>query len=165
MKLKMIFDFAMQVFNLHRQRQVDLRCRGLLFAVGLLACCGEYDLYAKPLPKTDGPVKVEILQTNGGYQLYVDHKPFYIKGAGLGSGDQKKLAACGGNSFRTWQTDSRRSSGGQILDQALTNGLYVSLGLEIGRERQGFDYNNPADVARQLEKSKPRFKNTRIIQP
>ena len=30
-----------------------------------------------------------------------------------------------------------------MLDRALTNGLYVTLGLEIGRERLGFDYNDP----------------------
>ena len=106
---------------------------------------------AGPLSKTDGPVKVEILQTNGGYQLTVNHQPFYIKGAGLGSGNQEQLAACGGNSFRTWQTESRQLPGGRILDQALTNGLYVTLGLELGRERTGFDYDDPAAVARQRE--------------
>jgi hypothetical protein len=144
----------MQIFNLHCHGCVHLRCRALPFAVGILAMCGQLKLCAEPLSKTGGPVKVEILQTNGGYQLYVDQKPFYIKGAGLGSGDQKKLAECGGNSFRTWQTGDQRISGAQMLDLALTNGLYVAMGLEIGRERLGFDYNDPAVVARQLARIK-----------
>ena len=104
--------------------------------------------------KANGPVRVEILQTNGGYQLLVDHRPFYIEGAGLGSGSLEKLAECGGNSFRTWSTGNGRMSGRQILDRALTNGLYVTMGLDIGRERQGFDYNDVAAVGRQLERVK-----------
>jgi hypothetical protein len=140
------------IFNLKSQSK-DLRRAGVLIA-GMLACCGQMVVCANPLPKTDGPVKVEIVQTNGGYQLLVDHQPFYIKGAGLGAGDQEKLAACGGNSFRTWQTGTREQSGKQILDRALTNGLYVTLGLDIARERQGFDYDDPVVVARQKERVK-----------
>ena len=123
----------------------------LPYIAATLTVCGQL-AFAEPLSKTDGPVKVEILQTNGGYQLYVDRKPFYIKGAGLASGDQEKLAESGGNSFRTWSTEDRRISGRQILDNALKNGLYVTMGLEVGRERQGFDYNDPVAVARQLER-------------
>ena len=109
-------------------------------------------VYAGPLAKTNGPVKVQLLQTNGGYQMYVDHQPFYIKGAGLGLGSQEKLVAHGGNSFRTWQPGNARLSGRQMLDRARTNGLYVTMGLEVGRERLGFDYNDPVAVAGQLEK-------------
>jgi hypothetical protein len=155
--MKTIFKGAKQMSSLAHRWLVGRRGTALPLAVGILAGCGFYDLgkvEAASLPKTDGPVKVEILQTNGGYQLYVDHRPFYIKGAGLGAGDQKRLAECGGNSFRTWQTDGGRVSGRQILDSALTNGLYVTMGLGIGRERQGFDYNDPAAVARQLQRVK-----------
>lgn len=106
---------------------------------------------AGQLPDAKGPVKVEIIQTNGGYQLLVDHQPFYIKGAGLESGSQKELVAHGGNSFRTWSTETPSLSGQQMLDRALTNGLYVTMGLEVGHERHGFDYNDPAAVARQKE--------------
>jgi hypothetical protein len=98
---------------------------------------------AEPV-RTGGPVKVQILQTNGGYQLYVDHQPFYIKGAGLESGSQEKLVEHGGNSLRTWRP------GKQILDRALRNHLYVTLGLPVGRERQGFNYSDPMAVAHQL---------------
>ncbi len=127
-----------------------LRCLG----AALLSLCALMPVHAGQLPNTNGPVKVEILQTNGVYQLYVDHRPFYIKGAGLESGDQARLAACGGNSFRTWTTGGRGQTGEQLLDRAMTNGLYVTMGLDVGRERQGFDYNDPAMVARQLARIK-----------
>src|SRR5271163_3896579 len=43
-----------------------------------------------------GPAKVEVRQLDGRWRLYVNHQPFYIKGAGLEFGDQEKLAAAGG---------------------------------------------------------------------
>ena len=98
-----------------------------------------------------GPVKVEVRQTDERYQLYVDHKPFYIKGAGLEFGNQEKLAEHGGNSFRTWRTENGQDSGQKVLDRALKNGLYVTMGLEIARERHGFNYDDKAAVAQQLQ--------------
>ena len=106
---------------------------------------------------------MEILRTNDGYQLFVDHKPFYIKGAGLELGNQEKLKEHGGNSFRTWSTDNGRESGREILDRALTNGLYVTMGLDMGHERRGFDYNDTNAVARQFASMKAqvmRYKNS-----
>ncbi|MDB6068004.1 MAG: beta-galactosidase [Pedosphaera sp.] len=93
------------------------------------------------------PVKVELHKVGDGYQLSVDHKPFYIKGAGLEFGNQEKLAEHGGNSFRTWRTDN----GQRVLDRALKNHLYVTLGLDVARERHHFDYNDKEAVAKQLE--------------
>ena len=101
---------------------------------------------AQPAVQSTGPAKVAVRQTDGRWQLYVNQQPFYIKGAGLESGDQEKLAAAGGNSFRTWRTDQGR----QVLDRAQKNGLHVTLGLDVSRERHGFDYSNTVDVARQL---------------
>jgi hypothetical protein len=111
---------------------------------------GPAEARAAGASKSDGPVKVQILQTNGGYQLYVNHQPFYIKGAGLESGDQERLVECGGNSFRTWHVEGESWSGRQLLERASRNGLYVTMGLDLGRERQGFDYNDRAAVARQF---------------
>ncbi|HEX7653397.1 MAG TPA: glycoside hydrolase family 2 TIM barrel-domain containing protein, partial [Verrucomicrobiae bacterium] len=99
-----------------------------------------------PLAQTNGPVKVEIRGGHGGYQLWVDQRPFYIKGAGLGNSDPATLAAAGANSMRTWQSSRL------LLDRAQANGLYVTLGLDVARERQGFNYNDPAAVARQKER-------------
>ena len=95
---------------------------------------------------------------NGAYQLYVDGAPFYIHGAGLEFGDVERLAAHGGNSFRTWRTDNGQSTGMEVLDRAHANGLYVTMGIEIAREREGqgrgvfgFDYDDADAVAAQLE--------------
>ena len=102
--------------------------------------------------QTPGPVKVEIRQRDGRLQLYVDRQPFYIKGAGIELGSPELLKHHGGNCFRTWSTDNGRDSGKQVLDRALTNGLYVAMGLDVDHERRGFDYDNTNAVARQFEK-------------
>ena len=86
----------------------------------------------------------------GAMQLYVNQRPFYIKGAGIEFGSQEKLKEHGGNSFRTWTTDNGRDTGQQVLDRAFTNGLYVAMGLDVDHERRGFDYNNTNTVARQF---------------
>jgi hypothetical protein len=104
--------------------------------------------------KTDaqmGPKKVEVIQKDGKYRLYVNGKEFYIKGAGCEFGDIEKLAKNGANSFRTWRTENGQKSGKEILDLAQKNGLLVLMGLEIKRERHGFDYNNADSVKAQLD--------------
>lgn len=110
--------------------------------------------HAQETMKAAGPAKVEVRQTDGRWQLYVNHQPFFIKGAGLEFGDQEKLAAAGGNSFRTWRTDNGRQSGQQVLDRAQKNGLYVTMGLDLSRERHGFDYSDSNAVVRQLAEIK-----------
>ncbi len=116
----------------------------------LLAALAACTCPAQEPGKDAGPAKVEVRQANGRWQLLVNHEPFFIKGAGLEYGDQEKLAAAGGNSFRTWRTDNGRESGKEILDRALKNKLYVTLGLDLSRERHGFDYSDPKAVARQF---------------
>jgi hypothetical protein len=118
-------------------------------ALGANAVC-----FAAQKPQAGHTAKVEIRKTGDRYQLYVDQQPFYINGAGLEFGSQEKLAEHGGNSFRTWRTENGQASGKAVLDHALKNGLYVTMGLEIALERHGFDYNDPAAVARQLAKVK-----------
>jgi hypothetical protein len=98
-----------------------------------------------------GPVKVEVRKNADRFQLYVDQKPFYIQGAGIELGSPEKLKIHGGNAFRTWSTDNGRDTGDQVLNRALTNGLYVAMGLDVDHERRGFDYNNSNAVARQFE--------------
>jgi hypothetical protein len=104
------------------------------------------------LPATAAPSHVEIRKVDDGWRLFVNDKPFYIKGAGLEFGSQEKLAEHGANSFRTWRTANGEQTGRQILDRAQSNGLYVTMGLDVARERQGFDYNDSAAVARQLKR-------------
>ncbi len=101
--------------------------------------------------KQEGPVKVELKFKDGKYQLYRGDKPYYIKGAGCEFGDIANLASHGANSFRTWRTENGKDSGQVILDKAQKNGLTVMMGLEIARERHGFDYNDTALVKKQFE--------------
>lgn len=90
--------------------------------------------------------KVSIRQNETGYQLLRNGEPYFIKGAG-GSVYPKRIADYGGNSIRTWST----RNAGAILDTAQKYGLSVLLGLDVARERHGFNYNDPAAVKKQLE--------------
>lgn len=94
-----------------------------------------------------GPVPTRIVKTAEGYQLLRDGKPYFIKGAG-GSNFMDKLQYYGGNSIRTWSTHN----GKQILDEAQTRGLTVTMGLAVATERHGFDYNDAEAVSQQLSR-------------
>jgi hypothetical protein len=96
------------------------------------------------------PSKVELIKQSQKYQLNVDGKPFYIKGAGLELGSIKSLAEFGGNAFRTWRVNNSEKSGLEILDEAYEHGLMVCMGLDVARERHGFDYSDKQAVAKQL---------------
>ena len=130
----------------------------LVGAVALLAACASEPADpAAPSSEADGPAHVEVVQTNGRYQLMVDGSPFFIEGAGLEFGDIAALAGHGGNSFRTWRTDNGERTAREVLDEAHQHGLMVTMGLEIAREREGqgrgvfgFDYDDEAAVAEQL---------------
>lgn len=104
--------------------------------------------------KSIKPTRAEIKKEGDAYKLFVGGEPFYIKGAGLEFGDIPALALHGGNSFRTWRTDNGQRSGKEVLDEAYENGVYVTMGLDIERERHGFDYDDEAAVKAQFEKIK-----------
>ena len=111
-----------------------------LLGLLLLAGCAAPDAPETPARTAAAeapPTPVEIRSDAEGYQLYVDGEPFFIEGAGLEFGSVERLAARGGNSFRTWRTDNGRLTGREVLDRAHANGLYVTMGLEIAREREG----------------------------
>jgi len=93
------------------------------------------------------PVKVEIAKNDSGFVLMRNHKPYFIKGAG-GTNYIDRLAKYGGNSMRTWNT----STGDQNLDKADNLGLTVTMGLDVARERHGFNYDDTNAVRKQLEK-------------
>jgi len=121
---------------------------GLLLLIGAPAANAQTD---------GGPAHVEVRQVDGRYLLHVNDEPFYINGAGLEFGDIDRLARHGANSFRTWRTDNGRDTGMEVLDRAHANGLMVTMGLDIARERPGsgrgvfgFNYNDSAAVAAQL---------------
>ncbi len=92
------------------------------------------------------PVKVEIKKESGSFQLVRGGEPYFVKGAG-GSIYADRIAAYGGNSIRMW--DSRK--GQQVLDTAQKYGITVLLGLDVARERHGFNYDDTVAVKKQLE--------------
>jgi hypothetical protein len=131
------------------------RMAGILAFLPVLSGCAAGD---DRIPES-APTRAEIRHEGGRYQLYLNGEPFQIKGAGLEFGDIERLATHGGNSFRTWRTDNGRDTGRDVLDRALRNGLYVTMGLEVARERPGegrghfsFDYDDEEAVAAQLQR-------------
>lgn len=100
------------------------------------------------------PSKVELNYRDNKFQLTVNNKPFYINGAGVDFGSIKSLAEYGGNAFRTWRVNNGEKTGREILDEAHQNGLMVCMGLEVERERHGFDYDDDIAVAKQMAEIK-----------
>lgn len=98
--------------------------------------------------------KAEIRQTEAGHRIFLDGEEFYVKGAGVEYGSLEVLAKHGANAFRTWRTDNGRRSAKEVLDEAEELGLKVMMGIDVGRERLGFDYNDEAAVQAQLDRIK-----------
>ncbi|MGB0776711.1 MAG: glycoside hydrolase family 2 TIM barrel-domain containing protein [Flavobacteriaceae bacterium] len=121
----------------------------LLLAAGLLmfSCQENKEMSTEP-------VKVTLHEDEGKFGLKINGAPFYINGAGLEFGNIESLAKHRGNSFRTWRTDNGQRSGKEVLDEAYENGLMVTMGIEVARERHGFDYNDDLAVQEQLERIK-----------
>ncbi|MDN4501832.1 glycoside hydrolase family 2 TIM barrel-domain containing protein [Alteromonadaceae bacterium BrNp21-10] len=91
-------------------------------------------------------IATKLTQQNGHYQIMRQDKPYFIKGAG-GSSNMALLKASGGNSIRTWSS----KNADKILVEAQQHGLTVMLGLSLGHERHGFDYNDTKAVAAQKQ--------------
>ncbi len=97
--------------------------------------------------------KVEVRQTDSGYQLLRDDKPYFIKGAGI-EDHYAELADAGGNSIRTWGIDQWE----EAFAMAEKYNFTVCAGLWLEQERQGFNYSDADAVAKQFEE----FKNAII---
>jgi exo-beta-1,3-glucanase (GH17 family) len=100
---------------------------------------------------TTSPIKVEIVGSGGKYGLLRGGEPYEIKGAGMGIDDISRFAANGGNSIRNWTTISDVQDTRALLDTAHAHGVTVALGLPMRAERHGFDYDDEAAAADQLE--------------
>lgn len=97
--------------------------------------------------ETSKAVKVEITKSaDGKFQLLRAGQPYFAKGAG-GSIYPDRIAAYGGNSIRTWGS----RDGQRVLDSAQKHGLTVLMGLDVSRERHGFDYDDTVAVKQQLD--------------
>ncbi|WP_367390778.1 glycoside hydrolase family 2 TIM barrel-domain containing protein [Lewinella sp. LCG006] len=93
-----------------------------------------------------GAIKVELVQQDGKWQLLRGGEPYYVNGVG-GKDYLDQAVAYGANSLRTWSPDGAQ----EILDEAHSKGMTVLMGLWVGQERQGFDYDDPKAVKAQLE--------------
>jgi len=100
-------------------------------------------------------IPVELKQTAQGWQLLRGGEPYFIRGAG-GTHSLEQLAAAGANSVRTWDAENVRGDDDVdvLLDEAHALGLTVTVGIWLGHERHGFDYNDPEQVAVQLERAR-----------
>lgn len=120
--------------------------RSLALSLGALtinACGSEQE-------PSESPIRVEIVETESGYQFTRGGEPYVINGAGMSGNDIEDFASHGGNSIRTWTTKNESFSTRKLLDDAHANGVSVALGLSMMTERWGFDYNDDAFVAEQL---------------
>jgi hypothetical protein len=105
-----------------------------------------FSQYKFDTPKTS---IVTVKKEKDNYRLYRNGEPYFIKGAG-GYQYFEKLKAYGGNSIRLWSTIGARP----IMDQAYNLGLTVTLGLDLGHERKGFNYSDKKAVKEQFERVK-----------
>ncbi|MGI9237408.1 MAG: glycoside hydrolase family 2 TIM barrel-domain containing protein [Woeseiaceae bacterium] len=96
-------------------------------------------------------MKVEVVQTERGFQLHRGGAPYFIKGAGLEFGDIESLAAHGGNSIRNWTTRNDVETAQEVLDKAEALGVTVALCLPMQADRWDFDYGDAEAVAAQLD--------------
>ena len=108
-------------------------------------------------------VPVELKRTEQGWQLLRGGEPYFIRGAG-GDHSLEALAAAGANSTRTWDAENVRGEAdvGPLLDQAHALGMTVTVGIWLGHERHGFDYDDALQVRNQLERARgfvERFKD------
>lgn len=94
-------------------------------------------------------IPVELRQTDSGWQLFRDGTPYFIRGAG-GTHSLAQLKAAGANSIRTWAADDIDA----LLDEAHSLGLSVAVGIWLGHERHGFDYNDAERVAQQYQQAR-----------
>lgn len=98
------------------------------------------------LAQETGPIKVELVQEDGKWTILRGGEPYFVRGVG-GHEYLDQAAAYGANSLRTWSPDNAQ----HILDEAHKRGMTVLMGLWVGQERQGFDYDDPKAVKAQLE--------------
>ena len=90
-------------------------------------------------------IKVELVETDGKWQLLRGGDPYYITGVG-GQTEMDRAKAYGANSVRTWGAHEAIA----VLDEAHKKGMSVLFGLWVGCERQGFDYDDSRAVEAQL---------------
>ncbi|QDV04582.1 hypothetical protein Poly30_00730 [Planctomycetes bacterium Poly30] len=91
------------------------------------------------------PLQVEVRVKGGRAELTRDGKDYFVHGVG-GDSHLELLAACGGNSIRTWGVGDVTAA---LLDEAQKRGVSVTLGVWLNRTGAGMDYSNEEALARQ----------------
>lgn len=99
-------------------------------------------------------IKVEVIENDGKYSVYRDGKPYQVNGVGFIGNDLQGVAINGANSIRTWSVDRNDMPIEDLLDEAHSLGLTVSLTLRFAKERHGFDFNDELAVANLVEKTR-----------
>lgn len=92
------------------------------------------------------PSVVRVIKQGNRWVMQRNGEPFFIKGGG-GHRHLDTMAELGGNAVRTWGAENAS----QLLDEAHTHGITVTVGIWLGHERHGFNYADKAAVAAQLE--------------
>lgn len=102
--------------------------------------------------RAHGPIKVEVVRTEKGWQLMRGGEPYFIKGTG-GGVRMEMIAASGGNSFRTWGIHEDTLSN---MDRAHELGLTVTLGFWLPhrgpKDNPVNDYADPEFRQKQLDR-------------
>ncbi len=107
------------------------------------------------------PSQVKVKAEDGAYNFFVNGEKFELKGVGINYADGHDFEAlykAGGNAFRTWTVKNAEEE----LAAAKKYGFMVAMGISIGKELYGFDYNDRKAVAKQFKKVKAiikRYKN------
>jgi len=128
--------------------------RTIAHAVILASLAGFYPVVARA--GAGGPTVVKVLRDRTGYHLLRDGRPYEINGGG-GRLYLEALKAAGGNSLRTWGEDDLEP----LLDRAQELGLTVTVGIWLGQERQGFNYNDAGAVRGEVGKARGFFRRYR----
>jgi len=120
----------------------------LLLLISTLSCKTNQD---KGLQSKIEPLKVELTDADNHFQLLKDGDPYFIMGAGTTMDKIRELSENGANSCRTWSTETEKYTADQFMDTAHYYNLTVTLGLDVQKERKGFDYNDSVAVKKQFE--------------
>jgi len=109
---------------------------------------------AAPTPAADSAGSVVAIEGDAatGWRLVRNGAPFSIHGVG-GPGSLETLVACGGNAIRTWGVEDveKQVDGERMIDRGHRLGIAVTVGLWLGHERHGFDWNDSAAITRQRQ--------------
>lgn len=121
------------------ETQVKLFPSAMNFASG---CYNTATIVCNP---TESPTGFKVAKNSSGlWRVYKGGEEFFMNGAAANN-FYDKLADFGGNVIRTYGTAQIEAA----LAAAKASGIYVLVGLPVGREREGFDFDDSAAIAAQ----------------